>query len=458
VGKKQRVREFPLDETERLESRSANVAFTAEGKGLAAVGFDLRLWGLETGKDQRLTPRSRRWERRMKSPESRAWNYERFAQQSLALGPDGQTLAAVMNFSHVVVRDTAGAQEPVAITVLFDGFEAVSFTDNGRGLAVVQGSADGTVTLRVWSLLQRPEHLLRPGFPGEGGAAFLPDGNALVTINEGKIKRIDPDTGGTEVLGEGPKGRVHVFVLAASPDGKAFALVSEPDRIEVWDVLARRPRFTFDGLSSGAFQFSPDGTRVVLADTRTDAVKLYDAQTGTEVARVPRPQTGQGLPLGVAFAPDGQTLAVGGTKYPLQLWDLQTGQELRILSQPLIPLRYLPDRDLLLVARPQENGRIFTLWDLRNDRERARLGGSELGLFYALAPDGKALAIMGEAGVVVWDLATGQARLKLPTTEPGVVAFSPDGRFLAVGGVMKGGVLHVWDTRPIEEVVIRPGG
>ena len=53
-------------------------------------------------------------------------------------------------------------------------------------------------------------------------------------------------------------------------------------------------------------------------------------------------------------------------------------------------------------------------------------------------------------------MATGQVRLKIPERDLGLVAFSPDGRFLAFAG-LDTGALRVWDTRATEERVIRPG-
>jgi WD40 repeat protein len=296
--------------------------------------------------------------------------------------------------------------------------------------------------------------------------AFLPGGKGLVTAQGDKLKRVDPDTGREEVLADGLKDRPLVF--AGSPDGKALALVSTAGKgasITVWDVPSRRPRFTPEGHFQ-AFRFSPDGTGVVLSGK--DGVRLLDAKTGAETRRIP---TARGEMVFAAFAPDGHTLATCTATKPLQLCDLRTGRVRRTLSQPLVPPRYLPDNNLLVAVRPPDKNLpaavrpgelgVLTLWDLGRDREHFPLGKVHAYVvFVDLSADGKALAAAGrEVDLEVWDTATGQVRLTFPVTEQAVVvAFSPDGRFLAFAGLgNSGGVVRVWDTRPIEETVIRPG-
>jgi WD40 repeat protein len=151
-------------------------------------------------------------------------------------------------------------------------------------------------------------------------------------------------------------------------------------------------------------------------------------------------------------------LATGSEDDALKLWDLGTGQA-RTLSKGLIPLGYLPDGNFLAVYCNEGDATVLKLWDVRRDREHARLGRFHRhGLNHgpvAVTADGKALAAVGPE-IMVWETATGQARLKLPALQVGMVEFSPDGRFLAFAGLDSGG-LRLWDTRPIREVVIRPG-
>ena len=60
------------------------------------------------------------------------------------------------------------------------------------------------------------------------------------------------------------------------------------------------------------------------------------------------------------------------------------------------------------------------------------------------------MAPVGEGTVGLWDMTTGQQILSFngPGTQVICVAFSPDGRWLAAGGVDgTKGILRVWDAR-----------
>jgi WD40 repeat protein/tRNA A-37 threonylcarbamoyl transferase component Bud32 len=463
VAEKRLVRRLTLPERAQ---RTSGLAFTAGGEGVAALvnGWDLRLWDLQTGKSQSLRSRvpplmtavgfkNRGWDERL-----------------LARSPDGKSLAALVSLVNVAVWDVEGRQEQVVIQPRPGQpgeVKAVSFTNEGKALAVVRREQTGTLlTLRVWSLAPAESVFL----PDARGVAFLPDG-ALVTAVGDKLKRIDPDTGRAEVLAEGLPGQPAVF--AASPDGKALVFSSMTDEktgargLTFWDVAARRARFTCAG-EPWSLRFSPDGARVIVWDNgqtvrplngapvvvREKGLRLFDARTGEETGRLSAPRDEGVL---AAFAPDGREVAVGdGTT--LRLLDVRTGEELRALDRPLLPICYIPNGELLFAARfdkKKEKNATLLLWDLRNDREHLRLGPLQKAPWFALAPDGKALAVAGGGEVEVWDLTTGQARLRLPgPAGDAMTAFGPDGRFLACD--TEDGV-RLWDTRPVEEKVIRPG-
>src|SRR5205814_1971592 len=145
-------------------------------------------------------------------------------------------------------------------------------------------------------------------------------------------------------------------------------------------------RFTRDGLFL-TFRFSPDGSQALLPGP--NAVTLYHARSGAETQRLPAKWRWSDL---AAFAPDGRSLAIGGSRKPLELWDLRTSTA-RALSQPMVPLCYLPDGSLLAVTSAAEEAGALVRWDFAGDRELARLGTVGGPAPFALAPDGKALAL-----------------------------------------------------------------
>jgi WD40 repeat protein len=447
VEKKQRDQKLPL--ADGLEPTGINVAFASGGKALGTVGDGFHLWDLQAGTDQQLLSHVPCRERFFLAI---SLCPQEFARRYVASAPDGKTLAAVGSYSNIVVWDVEARREELAIQGPPGGLVDVSFTDGGKGLAVVQESKGGAKTLRVWSLVRAPADFI---LPAAKGVAFLPDGKGLVTAVGDKIKRIDPDTGHEEVLAEGLKNSPFCL-FSASPDGRVLAMIPRGENIvTVWDVASRSPRFTLKPKGNVVtFRFSRDSTRIVMGG---DEVKLIDSLTGAEKTLVPHPQGKNAM---TAFAPDGQTLAIGNGTSPLQLWDLRTGQRTRTFSEPLIPLGYFPDGNLLLVACLEGNSVILKLWDVPHDREHARLGQiyPDPVYFPAILSDGKALATAG-TDIEVWDTAIGQSRLKIPVMGPGIVAFSPDGRFLAFADLAKdsSSSVRVWDTRPIKEVIIRPG-
>ncbi len=188
---------------------------------------------------------------------------------------------------------------------------------------------------------------------------------------------------------------------------------------------------------------------------------------------------------GLAFAPDGRTLASASYDGRVRLWSAATGKEMQVFpSRDVEPaagmhcLRTVFSRDgKRLIAL--ENHGLIRVWDLSTSKEILR-SQERPGFGLALAPDGKTLAV-GASGeddrwpqLVLWDLTTGRQVRKLRAANRFVqaIAFSPVASILAAGdsapdgqvfATKKGGAstVRLWDPasgRQLREMQGHEGG
>jgi hypothetical protein len=153
----------------------------------------------------------------------------------------------------------------------------------------------------------------------------------------------------------------------------------------------------------------------------------------------------------LAFAPDGRSLALGGEKPGIIVFDLTNegaAQNLKIPIQDARALAFSPDGRTLaaLSGRTDE----IILWDMAANQERACLHCPSPALSLAFSRDGRSLASGGykDRAIIIWDLATGGQRLQL-TALPGpatvtALVYSPDGSLLASTSRFEGRV-RIWD-------------
>lgn len=234
-------------------------------------------------------------------------------------------------------------------------------------------------------------------------------------------------------------------------------------------------RFRHD---STAIAYSPGG-KFLASGGRGNDIRLFDAVSGKEIRRLvghrartytaPRDPrfpmdaligaTGEGGVNSVAFSPDGKLLASGGWDDTVRIWDVASGKELRkIEAHKAMVGRVLFSPDgRHLASRGALDGTV-RLWDVTTGLPLHKLVGlSNINpwrfnhdMALAIAPDGKTLAATARNSLVFFDLTSGTEIKRLPSHVYGItVAYSPDGKLLATGGVDEGKdvySLRIWDV------------
>jgi WD40 repeat protein len=198
--------------------------------------------------------------------------------------------------------------------------------------------------------------------------------------------------------------------------------------------------------------YSPDGKLLAVGDS--SGVQVINLATG---ATVYLPSTATYGVAALAFSPNGKTLADAGATYDpfngltagvLELWDVSTSNLIALLSTSatyLNAIAFSSDGSTLADSGPSYNDldnlvMEIELWDVSTANLLQDLYSSANdGVFsVAFSPDGKTLADGGlstSGGVLeTWSVATGsvvQSYKTVANKGDNSVAFSPDGSLLA---------------------------
>jgi WD40 repeat protein len=176
------------------------------------------------------------------------------------------------------------------------------------------------------------------------------------------------------------------------------------------------------GVSSLAF--SPDG-KVLVLGSEDGTVKFLDMAT-TQVSQV---LTGhQGEVLNVAISSDGKLLASTSKDGTTKLWDIATRMELDTYPSESSPTLFFSANGKMLVAG-------WLVWD--TSRRGKAFGTLSVGS--ALSPDGITYAttfdVNGVNGLSLREILTDKELQFLDTDiYIDVIAYSPDGKVIAIGG------------------------
>ena len=243
----------------------------------------------------------------------------------------------------------------------------------------------------------------------------------------------------------GPQGS-RVSSAEFSPDGRKVATVAE-ETVHLWEVEGQRRALSLRGHTAPVtdMEWSPDG-RYVATVSRDGTGRLWDAETGREVWRVPVPDEG----ISVTFHPDGRTIAFGGDDGKITLWQIEPLTKLATLTHGSwgFPIRmsYSPDGQLLAAAYSDGLGRVW-----QGEQVTELRGHDGVIRDIAFSPGGRTIGTVGDDNTVrLWDSETGRALGSAAARAlENRLWFSPDGRYVAASS--RTGAAYLWDTTKLAE-------
>ena len=245
-----------------------------------------------------------------------------------------------------------------------------------------------------------------------------------------------------------------VTSVAFSPNGLTLASGSSDWTIRLWDVATGHHKKTLAGHTDSLYgvAFSPDG--LTLASGSHDAtIRLWDVVIGQHKKTLAGHTDTDSIygsvfsGYGMAFSPDGLTLASGSRDSTIWLWDVATGQHKKTLTgcmNTVQGISFSPD-GLMLASWSFHT---ICLWDFTTGKHKTTLHGHTGSVYeVSFSPDGLMLASGGEDKTIrLWDVVTGHHKKTLIGHTGSVmsVSFSPDGLMLASGGEDK--TIRLWDV------------
>jgi WD40 repeat protein len=452
-------------------------SLSANGKRLAAIGANTRVWDLTTRKI--ILEISDAAEQQPDTTGPRPLSEDWPSLPLVALSGDGTVLAHWSEKGAIQIWSVESKRLLRSIEPGVKHLDRVAISPDGRAVAVGGWSAD----ILVWDATTGKLLRRLGGHQSQVGArpiVFSPDGRTLATASWSAIRLWDLASGRELTREEGHHAPVDCLRLSSngrtleSNDGDGTVAVwdcasgtllrrYDPDRSE--GMIAADPNRRLSWSSEGG-ELGPVRVRQVAGNKTVCELK------NTARRRFGMNSEGYGMRIAAASA-DGKLVALSEQRaFNVQghfgLWDGRTGDARRLASPwkddglhsllrgesgILVRLRsilcFAFSADGARLAAGRDNG-VIERWDTATGYLLPPLRGHQGNvLAVAFSPDGRSLASAGEDGTVcIWETATGQQR-RCFRGHQGVVesvCFGAGGRIIASGGADT--TVFLWEAWP----------
>lgn len=331
------------------------------------------------------------------------------------------------------------------LAVLAAGLAAVLLAEVGLGRFMLQRwqGAPPLYTLNAYSWPK--------GVAFSGDSQFLEVATGLLTVQKWRM---------ADGARQTQQVTTTIASFALSPVGQTMAIGSDNGAVTLWApgwgglLLQHALPGHRDGVTSVAF--SPDGQTLASA-SKDGTIRLWRVADGAllHALRAEVSDTALETVNGVAFSPDGQRLAVAADSFQqtVQLWSVPTGTLLGAYAGNTFAESavFAPDGQTLVAATFDQGLWVMSASPLSVLRKLAAPNASKQFVEWmaVVAPDGQRVASVTDGGTLqLWRLSDGALlhTLRAHTASVRVVAFSPDGRYVATGSLDD--TARVWVVPP----------